>query len=169
MIGPVVNLKQPGKPKYCELQKWGLELGITAFGRLWNQQNQDQKTSTSDRFEITWFSKTNLQKAIGIIPTSWILKHKWRLDMFMEPIPMVRKPANRSNQNFSPAYPQTGPGMLKKNDNLFVNISPAGKTYFCGVVILQMWGAAKQQSMPLTMQVGIWGWSQWNYPLWVWR
>ncbi len=89
---------------------------IIAYGISKNQGQDQQKTD--DRLE---FNSLVGKKAKGFWYYSWFFNFKTQMDVGYAPDSTIE-----IGHFFSPAYIQTGPGMLwKKSDNLKVNIAPA--------------------------------------------
>ena len=89
---------------------------VVAYG-LSKNKGEDQK-KTDDRLE---FNSLLGKKAGGLWYYSWFFNFKTQMDSGDSPDAPVK-----ISHFFSPAYFQTGPGMLwKKSDNLKVNIAPA--------------------------------------------
>ncbi len=90
---------------------------IVAYGLSKNKGQEQQKTD--DRLE---FNSLLGKKAKGYWYYSWFFNFKTQMDVGYDP----DTNSIETSHFFSPAYFQTGPGMLwKKSDNLKVNISPA--------------------------------------------
>lgn len=90
---------------------------IVAYGLT--KQKDKETTKSDDRIEFT--SLFGRKAGEGNWYYSWFLNFKTQMDSGVEPVTL-----NKISHFFSPAYLQTGPGMLwKKSDNLKVNIAPA--------------------------------------------
>ncbi len=90
---------------------------IASYGIVKNEGDQQRKTD--DRLE---FNSLAGKKAKGFWYYSWFFNFKTQMDVGYDP----DTNSFEISHFFSPAFFQTGPGMMwKKSDNLRVNIAPA--------------------------------------------
>ncbi len=90
---------------------------IVAYGLT--KQKDKKTTKSDDRIEFTSLFGRKTGNANWYY--SWFLNFKTQMDSGFEPVAFTKV-----SHFFSPAYLQSGPGMLwKKSDNLKVNIAPA--------------------------------------------